>query len=82
MLQQGMLSVMVPVQTVSLGLVLIMEQGPPKEDTLPGPVQIKSQNMARVHTQTEDLGSTPRTCKLDIASKAPKQLDRNGAGHL
>lgn len=30
------------------------------------------------HTQTEDLGSTPRTCRLDIGSKAPKQLERNG----
>ena len=52
MLQQGMLLAMVPVQPLCLGLLLNMEQGASKEDTLLGPVQIKSQEMARVHTQT------------------------------
>lgn len=82
MLQQGMLLAMVPVQPLCLGLLLNTEQGAPKEDTLLGPVQIKIQDMARVHRQTEDLGSTPRTCRLDIGFKAPKQLERNEAGHL
>lgn len=50
MLQQGMVLAMAPVQLLCLGLLLNMEQRAPKEDILFSPVQIKSQDMARVHT--------------------------------
>lgn len=77
-----MLLAVVLVQPLCLGFLLNIEQGDSKEETLLGPVQIKSQDTARVHTQTEDLGSPPSTFKLDRSFKAPEQLERNRVWHL
>lgn len=76
--QQCMLLAMAPVQPLCPGFLLNIQQGHPNEDTLLGPVQIKSQDTPRAHTQSEDLGSPPRTFKLDRGFKAPEQLERNG----
>lgn len=59
-----------------------MEQGAPKEDRLLGAAQTKSQDVASVHTQTEDMGSTPTTSELDLGSKAPRQPEGSGTVHL
>lgn len=59
-----------------------MEQGAPKEDKLLGAAQTKSQDVASVHTQTEDMGSTPTTSELDLGSKAPRQSEGSGMVHL
>lgn len=51
-----------------------------REDTLCGLLKLKL--IARLHIQTEDLESAPSTCKLDINSKAPMHLERNGLRQL
>lgn len=56
-----------------------MQREAPEEDPRHGPVQIQSQIIAKVHSHIiEDLGTTPRTCKLEIGSRSPRKIEGNG----